>query len=143
MFTRSLSHVRVVRAAQFDDRYQLGARKMLSGWCDIRHNHKEDDGQTRAARIQCENPATSSNCPVQIELNLNPVKRTFDEELLALNERKIPASEMFADHEHWTWPGRSVAETIPNRILDHLPDRCSIALFVCASCAERNPSRSL
>src|SRR6266566_3409251 len=67
--------------------------KMLSGWCDIRHKHKEADGQTRAARIHCENPATSSDCPVQIEFNLNPVKRTFDEELLALNKRTIPASQ--------------------------------------------------
>src|SRR5436309_7149222 len=31
--------------------------------------------------MHCENPAPSSNCPLQIEFNLNPVKRTFDEEL--------------------------------------------------------------
>src|SRR6266571_3737467 len=93
MFTRSLSYERVVRAAHFDERYHLGIGKMLSGGCDIRHENNESDRQTRAARIHCENLAISSNCPVQMEFNLNPVKRTFDEELLALNERKIPASQ--------------------------------------------------
>ena len=44
---------------------------------------------------------------MQIEFNLNPVKRTFDEEMLALNERK--------------------------RILHPLLDRCSIEFFFCAS----------
>ena len=62
---------------------------MLSGWCDIRHNHKEDDRQTRAARIHCEDPATSSNYPVRIEFNLNPVKRTFDEKLWRDYRRRL------------------------------------------------------
>jgi len=39
--------------------------------------------------MHCENPAPSSNCPLQIEFNLNPVKRTFDEELWRGYRRRL------------------------------------------------------
>jgi hypothetical protein len=55
MFTRSLSHERVVRAAHFDARFHLSACKMLSRWCDMRHKNKEDVRQTRAARVVVSN----------------------------------------------------------------------------------------
>ena len=50
---------------------------------------------------------------------------------------------MFADPEHCICSGHSAADAITDRILHHVPDRCSIALFFCASCAEGNASRSL
>src|SRR2546430_17137337 len=50
---------------------------------------------------------------------------------------------MFADPEHCICSGHSAADAITDRILHHVPDRCSIALCFCASCAEGNASRSL
>ena len=39
---------------------------------------------------------------------------------------------MFADPEHCICSGHSAADAITDRILHHVPDRCSIALFFCA-----------
>jgi len=67
--------------------------------------------------------------PVRIEFHLNPVKRTFDEELLALNERKISASQLWRDYRRRLRMDRvalfvtppAVAETV-TEVLDELGD---------------------